>query len=129
MARPRRWEYGDGCVFALTPHPDHLVAVKAGDITLAEYKRRWASGVCEWVNGISIPLQRHGFTFPTLHELSPGQLSASDAADNDFIVADGDTLCCACSRAAAAKGECHRVWAADLLKEAGWRVVLDGVEL
>jgi len=37
--------------------------------------------------------------------------------------------CCACSRAAAAAGMCHRVWAAEALARAGWRVVLDGVEV
>lgn len=41
-------------------------------------------------------------------------------------VPDGATLICACSREAAAAGRCHRVIAADLLKRAGWSVVLDG---
>ncbi len=45
------------------------------------------------------------------------------------VVRDGDTLCFACSRAHAARGLCHRVWAAELLVAAGWRVVLDGVAL
>lgn len=31
-----------------------------------------------------------------------------------------------CGREAAARGECHRVWAAEMLRGAGWRVVLDG---
>lgn len=39
------------------------------------------------------------------------------------------TLICACSREAAAAGRCHRVIAADLLKRAGWSVVLDGRNL
>jgi len=29
----------------------------------------------------------------------------------------------------AAEGRCHRVWAAELLRRAGWRAVLDGQEL
>ncbi len=41
-------------------------------------------------------------------------------------VPDGATLICACSREAAGAGRCHRVIAADLLKRAGWSVVLDG---
>lgn len=41
-------------------------------------------------------------------------------------VPGGATLICACSREAAAAGRCHRVIAADLLKRAGWSVVLDG---
>ncbi len=44
-------------------------------------------------------------------------------------VPDGATLICACSREAAAAGRCHRVIAADLLKRAGWAVVLDGRSL
>lgn len=44
-------------------------------------------------------------------------------------VPDGATLICACSREAAAAGRCHRVIAADLLKRAGWSVVLDGRSL
>lgn len=46
-----------------------------------------------------------------------------------MVVPDGATLICACSREAAAAGRCHRVIAADLLKRAGWTVVLDGRSL
>lgn len=45
------------------------------------------------------------------------------------VVVDGATLICACSREASATGRCHRVIAADLLKRAGWTVVLDGRSL
>lgn len=48
---------------------------------------------------------------------------------HDGAVPDGATLICACSREAAAAGRCHRVIAADLLKRAGWTVVLDGRSL
>ena len=44
-------------------------------------------------------------------------------------VPDGATLICACSRDAAGSGRCHRVIAADVLRVAGWRVVLDGREV
>lgn len=44
-------------------------------------------------------------------------------------VPDGATLICACSREAAAAGRCHRVIAADVLRIAGWRVILDGREV
>lgn len=60
--------------------------------------------------------------------LRPGRL-ASTTPDGIVLVEDGDTLICACSRAAAARGECHRVFAAPLLAAAGWRVVLDGREV
>lgn len=61
-----------------------------------------------------------------LYMLQPGILSAvnmSDAAG--YVIADGDTLCCACAKGA----DCHRRWAAPFLVRAGWRVVLDGVEV
>lgn len=44
-------------------------------------------------------------------------------------VPDGATLICACSREAAGSGRCHRVVAADVLRVAGWGVVLDGREV
>lgn len=44
-------------------------------------------------------------------------------------VPDGATLICACSREAAGSGRCHRVIAADVLRVAGWDVVLDGREV
>lgn len=42
------------------------------------------------------------------------------------FVADGDTLTCGCGAEAARAGRCHRVIAADILRGAGWDVVLDG---
>lgn len=42
-------------------------------------------------------------------------------------VAGGDTIACACSRAEAAAGRCHRSWAIPFLQRAGWSVVADGV--
>jgi hypothetical protein len=57
--------------------------------------------------------------------LQPGVLRASDGV----VVECGDTLICACSRAVAAEGRCHRCWAATALARAGWRPVLDGSEL
>lgn len=44
-------------------------------------------------------------------------------------VQDGDTLACACGLEAARSGRCHRVIAADVLRLAGWDVVLDGVRV
>lgn len=80
---------------------------------------------------------------PHAHRLAPGTLGYGESRigvrdgigvvswDGDFWarigdVPDGATLICACSREAAAAGRCHRVIAADLLKRAGWAVVLDG---
>jgi len=58
----------------------------------------------------------------------PGRLLARTPA-GIATVADGDTLCCACSVAEARAGRCHRTWAAQFLVRAGWRVILDGVEV
>ena len=84
--------------------------VKAGRITMEEYRARYLG----WLEVMAPQLQ-------------PGELDATGGSV--LPVKDGDTLCCACSREAAAKGECHRVWAAEALVAAGWRVVLDGVEI
>jgi hypothetical protein len=117
MARPRQWEHGDGRVEALTPRIGDLDAVMRGWITPDEYRARYVTNC------------------PPLPALAPGRLStqanlvAGQPIGGGPLVEDGDTLCCSCSRAAAARGECHRVWAAGLLAEAGWRVILDGKEL
>jgi hypothetical protein len=42
---------------------------------------------------------------------------------------DGATLVCTCAVSEAAAGRCHRVWAAAVLAEAGYRVILDGQPL
>lgn len=46
--------------------------------------------------------------------------------DSVGLVQDGETLTCGCGAEAARAGRCHRVIAAELLKRAGWSVVLDG---
>jgi hypothetical protein len=64
--------------------------------------------------------------------VQPGKLRATiwwTAGERTLEVTDGDTICCACSRTKAAAGECHRVWAAEALARAGWRIILDGEEL
>jgi hypothetical protein len=61
--------------------------------------------------------------------LRPDELYGVTTEGDLVLLEDGDTLCCSCARAKAAKGECHRVWAAELLVKAGWRVILDGEEL
>jgi len=117
MSMPRHWEHGDGRVWDLVPLSEYVRRAKADPSWMPEYRARYVEGLMP------------GF-------LRPGQLGAELVMHDgpalgfrDVDVADGDTLCCACSRAAAARGECHRVWAAAALKAAGWRVVLDGVVL
>ena len=127
MAKPRHWEQGAGQVAALTPLTNDLVSVRGGLISAGEYKARYLQLVEAWCNTSS--------RFSPHHPLAQGILRARrrrSGAQFGFglaVVAGGDTLCCACSRAAAAQGECHRVWAAELLRDAGWRVILDGEEL
>ena len=125
MARPRSWEHGSGCVRQLTPKPSDLDEFKAGTLSLSDYKKRYEQHVHGDDGRVCVFSVENTWMF----ELSPGQLTAVD--DNDqgslpFFVADGDTLCCGCSRDASLKGECHRAWAAEMLVEAGWNVVIEG---
>lgn len=118
MARPRHWERGAGCCALLVPSEEDLLSVQCGQIDIQEYRRRFEEGL----------------TRPMLSgstSLSPGGLRAAIYRGNIGMsdVQSGDTLLCACSRAAAGRGECHRVWAAAALGAAGWRVILDGKEL
>lgn len=115
MARPRHWEWGDGHVSDLTPLPNQLTELREGFLSWNAYK-------AECLEKFS--------TMP----IEPGQLHAyknhsSAVFADSWPVEDGDTLCCSCSREAAANDKCHRRWAAMELSRAGWRVILDGKEL
>lgn len=107
MRSPRSWEHGEGRVVALLPRRVDLIAVQAGQITSEEYNARCFEH----------------FTSMPAH-LSPGKLYTT--AEGGTPVREGDTLCCKCSKADAKAGKCHRVVAAQVLRSAGWRVVLDG---
>lgn len=120
MREPRAWEHGEGRVPALIPSRPDLHAVRAGEITHEEYARRCEANF------------RRGGLRPGSDATFDERIAAGTlwtVAGGGTAVRDGDTLCCACSREAAARGECHRVVAARLLVEAGWRVVLDGEEV
>lgn len=115
MARPRTWEHGAGRVPALTPRAEDFDAWKGGRLEGRTYRRRFEADL-----------------ILNLWDLVPGSLGATNGhgpGATHWPVVDGDTLCCGCSRAAAARGECHRAWAAEALLQAGWAVVLDGVVL
>jgi hypothetical protein len=62
------------------------------------------------------------------HRLALGQLLGLSSG-HVYAIQAGDTLMCSCSRKDAEAGKCHRAWAAYLLHHAGWRVILDGVEI
>lgn len=112
MARPRHWERGDGQIWWLTPWASWVRDARNGTRSLQAYRALYDD-------------------FLKVDTLEPGGLLGvlGGLDEGGIVVADGDTLCCACSRDKAAAGECHRVWAAEALVAAGWRVVLDGREL
>ena len=112
MARPRAWEHGAGTVHALCPRLGDLDALKAGDIDAGEYFARFRGELDE-------RLSQHS------DRLSPGRLMFRGSDGLSPLVADGDTLLCACAVGA----PCHRREAAPYLVRAGWRVLLDGVEV
>ncbi len=114
MAAPRAWEHGEGVVTVLVPALPDLRAAKAGAMEMAEYRARFERRLVDVAKAGA--LDRGGLLFEV-----PPYRSAP------LPVADGDTLCCACSIAEARAGRCHRAWAAPYLRRAGWRVVLDGV--
>jgi len=109
MAKPRPWEHGEGKVPSMAPDRRWLDDLHHGEITPDAYR-----ALCEERFKRSVK--------------PPGKLLALRLG-HVFAVADGDTLCCACSRAEAAEGRCHRVWASRFLFLAGWRVILDGMEV
>lgn len=100
MAKPRRWEHGEGTISELVPRVEDLEAVQGGRITLDEYRERFIAGV-------------------RAEQLKPPHP----------ILRDGDTICCACAQSEALAGRCHRAWSAHLLLGVGWNVVLDGLQL
>lgn len=62
MAKPRRWEHGEGSVWRLTPRPTDLDAVRSGAIDIAEYRRRFERAGTVVVNRVtrSFYLTRRG---------------------------------------------------------------------
>ena len=121
MLRPRAWERGHGVIHALTP----LGLDRELTSALAE-RNGGAPGpaLAHYRGGSETRVQ----SFAGAALLNPGKLWAQSGV-NAVDVTDGDTLCCACSVAEARAGRCHRAWAAPFLVRAGWRVVLDGVEV
>lgn len=111
MARPRDWEVGDGTVILLAPDVSSLKKLKSGALAIEAYRDKFLAYLSDLGP-----------------RLRPGELMAT-CYDRRFPVGDGDTLCCACSRDVAARGECHRAWVAAALAGLGWQVILDGREI
>lgn len=113
MAKPRRWEYGEGYVSDLAPEAHLLDLAKSGLMTADEYFRQYR----QKIEG------RCG-------RLRPGALQAGganfDVGGGWVDVSDGDFIGCACARDAALAGLCHLAHAAPYLARAGWDVCLHG---
>lgn len=115
MVRTSHFANPHGLVVSLTPRAIDLSDYREEKIDISEYRQRYFK-----------------------HAMSQGSLKVGKLLwepfsffDQDYkqLVRGGDTLCCVCSREKAARGECHRAWAAVLLREAGWEVILDGRRL
>lgn len=131
MAKPRAWEHGEGIIHALVPTDQPAERVGAAR---AYYARMWldaalaARGTTDEERTMLIYRAEYRSQLHTwgLAALAPGRLFANTRPyDWSVCISDGDTLLCACARGA----ECHRRWAAPFLVRAGWRVLLDGVEV
>lgn len=120
MARPRHFEKGDGRCSRLAPMAADLLAIKAGSMGLAEYRRRFEDRLR--------PESAED------HNLAPGVLRF-DFDDNEeegdaYVsrIRDGDTVFCSCARpgSKSRRTPCHLEAAVPFLVRAGWDVRLDG---
>lgn len=107
MAKPRNWEMGRGSVPVLTPWLEMVELFKSGGLSLEALREAFLAELAE-------------------EDVSPGVLAAETYEGPRVKVAHGDTLLCCCALRSASLGRCHRVWAAERLRQAGWDVVLDG---
>lgn len=119
VARPLPGEQGEGRVWALLPYGSDLVEFKAGRLTLGNARERYRELLKSRTARATVGI-------------GPGALAAGMPSDDvpfEFArveVQPGDTVCCCCSVKEAARGRCHRAWAAPYLHRAGWLVILDG---
>lgn len=128
MAKPNRHHRGDGRCLACTPFGDDLAALRAAiagpndegqhHAALALYRARFEG----WCNNRA-----------ALGRYAPGALAFVTWADSETmaseaLVADGDTIFCACSRPGSPrrKSPCHVELITPYLVRAGWDVRLDG---
>lgn len=103
----------EGKVGALVPRAEDLRLLRTGEIDQAEFKARYVRHI--GASGV---------------KLAPGKLAWQPFSffrqDDVQLVEPGDVLYCLCRHARKDGIECHRLWAAELLTAAGWRVVLFG---
>ncbi len=111
MARPRKWEHGDGSVPVLIPDEQDLLDIQKGVISEDVYRGKYLALVAHRIRVQGKPI-------------APGLLQAKTPTGM-VSVSDGDTLLCACGVEKAREGKCHRVWAGGFLALLGWTVYLD----
>lgn len=119
MARPRKWEHGEGGILVLTPSPHDLTE----GLMLRALSDRGSEREAASMRVYREAMEQRWEQAADL--LRPGGLVALDGDGWRHLVGDRDSLLCACARSA----ECHRRWAVPFLRRAGWRVVLDGEEV
>ncbi len=103
----------EGKVEGLVPRAEDLRAFREKKIDQDEFRNRYLNHI--QVSGI---------------KLSPGKLLwvpySFFKQQESYSVEAGDVLFCLCLHAQKDGLECHRLWAAQLLMDAGWNVILDG---
>lgn len=124
MARPRAWERGEGACIPLAPLGPPGVL-----LDLLVVQRRAGAVDPDLLDRYRQAMAHRWGPREYGPDLGPTHLWAAPDEGPPVRVSDGDTLCCACAVAEAREGRCHRAWAAPFLVRAGWRVVLDGVEV
>jgi hypothetical protein len=128
MAKPRRWEHGDGRVDVLVPSGESLQHLERA---LQARREQWPEDRVAEVMFAYRAAYLAQLAQVSLAQLQPGGLRASLSGAGQgggmVYLGDGAIVCCACGKEDARQGRCHRVWAADVLMACGWRVVVDGV--
>lgn len=127
-ARMPAWTF-DRRALALTPPKAYLARVReTGNLDgyLRALRELWLDEA--WLGDVG-PIGPGGLELYATDDPGRGRLWDGETVRHVGYAGDGDTLCCACGIEAARAGRCHRVLAAELLHLAGWRVVLDGIEL
>lgn len=103
----------EGKVEALVPRAEDLAAFKKKEIDQDEFRNRYVNYI--QVSGAKLAPRKLVWVPYSFFRQREVQL-----------VEPGDVLFCLCLHAQKDGLECHRLWAAELLMNAGWKVILDG---
>lgn len=128
MVWPGKYVRPDGHVFLLIPTMDQEIADLA---TLIRARRAKAPTPPDVLARYRGSLEARWAQYLDAGILAPWRFTFVRRRGDALAipVPDGASLLCGCSANHAAIGECHRAWATPFLARAGWRVVLDGVEV